>query len=154
MALAVAAEAPSACARAAAKTRVRVARSTQASTCSSAASSGGLANSSDTDTQVTPGTRGLDKHGLQRGGERPHAATAASDEANLAVDPRRALAVHQAVAREVSMPLQASTSPRTDSTDLANMAVSASSIGNSTMRSTPPAPITTGTPTYMPLWPY
>ena len=48
---------------------------------------------------------------------------------------------------EGSIVLHAAISPFTASIDLANIAFSASSIGNSMMRSTPPAPITQGTPT-------
>src|SRR5436190_23270684 len=49
---------------------------------------------------------------------------------------------------------QASIRPFTDSTDLRNMARSAALRSISTIFSTPLAPITTGTPTYMPLTPY
>lgn len=52
-----------------------------------------------------------------------------------------------------SMPLQAATRPFTASTDLSNIAFSVASSLTSTTRSTPLAPMMTGTPTYMPFNP-
>ena len=52
-----------------------------------------------------------------------------------------------------AMVLHASTRPLTEATDLANISFSAASKATSTMRSTPLAPITHGTPTYMSLMP-
>ncbi len=52
--------------------------------------------------------------------------------------------------------MQASTRPFTEATDFWNIALSASFSSTSTIFSTPLAPITTGTPTYMsftPNWP-
>ena len=49
-------------------------------------------------------------------------------------------------ASEGSICLQAAIRPRTELTDLANIARSSSSSGNSMMRSAPPAPITVGAP--------
>jgi len=50
--------------------------------------------------------------------------------------------------------LHASINPFTATTDLSNMARSSSVRFNSTIRSIPSAPITAGTPTYMPSRPY
>jgi len=50
------------------------------------------------------------------------------------------------ITSDESIALQASIKPRTEATDLANIAASASSSSISTIRSTPFAPITTGTP--------
>ena len=52
-----------------------------------------------------------------------------------------------AYASEPSISLQAATRPLTASTDLSNMAFSSLFMLISTTRSTPPAPITVGTPT-------
>ena len=63
---------------------------------------------------------------------------------------RAVSSVGPSIARQTSagsISLQAAISPCTEATDLANIAFSASSIGNSITRSTPPAPITAGTPT-------
>jgi hypothetical protein len=69
--------------------------------------------------------------------------------------PRRAgLATHQkAYASDGSMVLQAAMRPLTASTDFSNIAFSLASSFTSTTRSTPLAPMMTGTPTYMPLRP-
>ena len=50
--------------------------------------------------------------------------------------------------------LAASTSSRTAEQDLSNSAFSSAFICTSMMRSMPPAPITTGTPTYRSFMPY
>ena len=53
----------------------------------------------------------------------------------------------------LSIALQALTSTFTASTDLSNIACSSLFIWISIIRSTPPAPMTVGTPTYIPLSP-
>lgn len=57
-------------------------------------------------------------------------------------------------ASDASMPLQAASRPRTAATDLSNITCSSVFSEMSMIFSTPPAPITVGTPTYIPSSPY
>ena len=80
-------------------------------------------------------------------GESAHGQIAANESRQLysrfAGSPLRGLTLR----RGGLIPLQASTRPRTDATDFSNIAFSSAENAISTMRSTPPAPITIGTPT-------
>ncbi len=67
---------------------------------------------------------------------------------------RAALCANAPYASAGSILRLASMSPRTEATDLSNIACSSALSLISSTFSTPPAPITTGTPTYRPLTPY
>src|SRR4051812_16148883 len=86
------------------------------------------------------------------GSVHPAPSRAPAHNAFVLHQPPRAIS-HQP-ARAWLIPLQASTSPCTEATDFSNIAFSSPENETSTMRSTPPAPMTIGTPTYMSFTPY